>query len=169
MNITRELKIETEAARALLLNLRTVVSDDDEDLIHDAIEGETDLMETIDAAIMRLQDIETHGAAIKAQMAALKERADRFKNQGEMIRAAIASALGMTGLKKVERALATLSLRAVPPSVVVVEEADIPSDYFEPQPPKLDKRALLDALKSGEKVPGAELSNGGETLSIRSK
>lgn len=169
MNVTRELKLESEAARALLHNLRSVLSEDDEDLIHDTVEGETDLMETIDAALMRLQELDAMGAAIKAQTSALKERGDRFKNQAELIRAALSSALGMAQLRKVERALATVSLRAVPPSLVVTEEADIPSQYFEPQPPKLDKKAVLDALKSGEKVPGAELSNGGETISIRSK
>lgn len=163
------LATEGAAAQALFHNMRAIISDDDEDLIGDTVEGETNLMETIDRAIVRLQEIEAHGASIKSQMTDLKERSDRFKKQSELIRTALASALGMARLKKVERALATISLRAVAPSLVVVEEADIPSEYFEPQPPRLDKKAVLDALKSGEKVPGASLSSGGETISIRSK
>lgn len=34
-------------------------------------------------------------------------------------------------------------------------------------PPKLDKRELLKALKDGEMVRGAQLTNGGITLAIR--
>ncbi|MGE0857439.1 MAG: siphovirus Gp157 family protein [Hyphomicrobiaceae bacterium] len=45
----------------------------------------------------------------------------------------------------------------------------IPSEFWKPQPPRLDKKVVLDALKAGAVVPGAELSNGGETLSMRVK
>lgn len=168
MTVIRDLHVESEAARSLLLNLRDILSDD-EDASADAIEGETNLLEAIDGALARLLDLEDHAEAIKARIDDLKARKARFDQQSEMIRAALSTAIGMAGLKKVERPEATLSLRAVAPSVVVIEEADIPSEFFEPQPPKLDKRALLAALKEKRQVPGAELSNGGESLSVHSK
>ena len=42
------------------------------------------------------------------------------------------------------------------------------ADFWVRQDPKLDKRALLAALRDGP-VAGAALSNGGSTVSIRSK
>jgi hypothetical protein len=81
----------------------------------------------------------------------------------------------------------------LPPDVVITAEADIPSDFFVPQPPpppKLDKKALKEALLTREMkvtfaaslegdaeraqalaaitlIPGATLNNGGFSLQIR--
>lgn len=165
MNVSRNLKVNAESARVLMLNLRDILADD-ETAKSDAIEGETSLMEAIDVAVARLGELDCHKDALKAHIDALKSRLARFENQGEMIRAALASAIGMSGLRKIERPSATLSLRAVAASVRVIEEADIPSAFWKPQAPKLDKSSLLKALKEGP-VAGAELSNGGETIAIR--
>lgn len=167
MSIARRLDIEAEAAKALLANLRDVLAGDD-DLAADMIEGETGLMEAADAALARIQELDAFEAAIKAQIDDLKARKDRFARQAEMIRAALGSAMGMADLKKIERPSGTISLRAVPPSALIVNEAEIPSEYWMRQDPKLDKRALLSALKDGP-VPGATLNNGGQSVSIRSK
>ena len=48
-------------------------------------------------------------------------------------------------------------------------EALIPAKFWKPQDPKLDRAAVAEALKAGETVPGASLSNGGLSLSIRVK
>ena len=70
-------------------------------------------------------------------------------------------------LRKLELPTATLSIKAVPAKAEITDEALLPSKFFKAQDPKLDKKAVLDALKAKEDVPGAVLSNGGETLSIR--
>ena len=38
-----------------------------------------------------------------------------------------------------------------------------------PQAPKLDRKGILDALKSGKHVPGATFTNSKVSLAIRSK
>jgi hypothetical protein len=75
--------------------------------------------------------------------------------------------MSTAGVKKLERPAATLSLRSVPPKAIITSEVELPSRFFVDQAPKLDKKAVLDALKAGEKVAGAELSNGGETIALR--
>jgi DNA recombination protein Rad52 len=45
-----------------------------------------------------------------------------------------------------------------PPSVNIVSEDELPINYLMPQPPKPDKRAILEALSGGAFVPGAVLS-----------
>jgi Siphovirus Gp157 len=52
---------------------------------------------------------------------------------------------------------------------LILDEAILPAKFWKAQDPKLDKKAVLDALKAKEDVPGASLSNGGETISIRVK
>ena len=73
------------------------------------------------------------------------------------------------GLKKLEQPDFTASARSGSPGVVVVSEAAIPADFWLPQPPKLDRQALLGSLKRGEAIPGAELSNPKPCLSVRTK
>jgi hypothetical protein len=51
--------------------------------------------------------------------------------------------------------------------VVITDEHAIPQAFWRPQPPKLDRKAIGEALKAGQAVPGAQLSNGGTTLAIK--
>lgn len=165
--ITSELREQGEAARNLLLNIRDIISDDEEMLVT-VIEGETDLKEVISQAVDRIAEVNAHQEVLDARISELRKRRDRFEGQAERIKAAIHVAMGQAELRKLELPQATLSLRAVPPKAEITDEGLIPSKYFKPQDPKLDKKAVLDALKAKEDVPGAMLSNGGETISIRS-
>jgi hypothetical protein len=63
----------------------------------------------------------------------------------------------------------TASIRINPPSLLITSEAEIPQDFWVPQPPKLNKKGLLDAINSGWTVPGATLSNSKISLTIRTK
>jgi Siphovirus Gp157 len=56
----------------------------------------------------------------------------------------------------VKRPTLTVSIQNNPPSVKVLDEKLL-SDYMIPQDPKLDKKAILTALKEGMEVSGAEL------------
>ena len=117
---------------------------------------------------------------------AMEERVKRFRSLVEQ-------AMAVAEQQKLRRPTATLTLRKLPPDVVVTSEADIPSEFFVPQPPpppKLDKAALKEALQKREKkvefaasledaeereralaslppIPGAMLNNGGFSLQIR--
>lgn len=165
-DLKRTLQNEGEAARALLASIRDVLGED-ETAIQDAVEGETSLIEAVDASLDRLAEIDTLTEAISSLVKSYKDRADRLENQSEQIRAALSLAMETAGLRKLERPAGTLSLRAVPPKAIITSEVDLPARFFVDQASKLDRKAVLDALKAGEKIPGAELSNGSETISIR--
>ena len=164
--IVRKIEIEAEAARSLLANIRDVIGDD-EDMALTAIEGETGLTEMIGGAVSRIQELEAFEAAIAEQVKALNERKSRFARQSEHIRQAILVAMGHVDMKKLELPHATVTRKPVPPKAEITSEADIPSKFWKPADPKLDRKALLEALKDKEVVPGAALSNGGETIMIR--
>ena len=105
--------------------------------------------------------------AFSAHITKLSERKQRLKTRVDHVRVSILSAMEVAELKTKKTPLATVSRRNTAPKLIVADEALIPSDYWKPQPPALDKKLLIDRLKAEDRVPGAELSNGGETLSIR--
>jgi len=168
MDISRDLHVQGEAARNLLLNIKDIVEDDAE-LIETAIEGETSLKEAISAAVDRILELDAYEEAIATQISSLQVRRERFEHQSERIKAAIHVAMGQAELRKLELTQATLGVRAVPAKCEITDEAMIPSKFWKVQAPRLDKKSVLDALKAKEDVPGAVLSNGGETLSLRVK
>lgn len=162
----RALTIEMEAAKALLANIKDIIGDDEE-AAADAVEGETDLRETIHAAIRRVGELEALADGLKAYGETIAKRQHRLSETAKRIRTAICSAMETGSIKSLELDIATATCKPVPPSVIINEEAQVPSKFWKPQPPKLDKAAVLKALKEKEDVPGARLSNGGQTVSLK--
>jgi hypothetical protein len=70
-------------------------------------------------------------------------------------------------LKKIAAPDFTVSMRPGLPAVVVLDEAAIPSIYWEPRTLRLNRQELATDLKHGSNVPGAALSNGEPVLSVR--
>lgn len=167
MDDTRHLQREIAAAETIKAGLLAVT--DDTDAIRDTLEGETNLHGMIRSMLLSIEDDQAMVDGAKARIDDLSERKRRFEGRIEAKRALVEQAMTVAEIDKVETDLATVSLRAVPPKPVISTEADIPSEFFIPQPPKLDQKALLAALKEGRDVPGATLSNGGKTLSVRRK
>lgn len=156
----------TKAADVLKAHLRTIAGDD-EDAIRDTIEGEIDLAGLLAMAAAQNVTDEAMAEGINAVMVKLRDRKERIEKRVDMRRAAMLAAMTAGEIRKLETPAGTLSRKAVPPSALILSEAEIPADYWKPADPKLDKRAVLEALKAGTKVPGAMLSNGGETLAVR--
>jgi hypothetical protein len=59
----------------------------------------------------------------------------------------LTNTLDMIEQKKLERPLATVTLKAVAPKLNLVDEAAVPSPYWRQPEPELDRKALTDALK----------------------
>jgi len=164
-NATHALSREIENARILREQI-VAAAGDDPDFIRDGIEGETGLFEMIDSMVAADGEDRALIEGIKAYEAAVEARRKRIEKRADIRRALLGTALELAEITKRECPAGTISLRKVAPSVILTEEADIPARFFKPQPPKIDKKAIADALKSGEPVPGATLSNGSITTSI---
>lgn len=163
---TRDLSREMDAAR-IVRDQIVALCGDDPDFIRDAIEGETGLHEIIaalvaadgeDKALIEGLDTYAHG---------LSARKDRIKSRIETRRTMLAGALELAGSKSIETPAGTIAPAKVAPKAVITEEADIPSEFWKPSAPTLDKKALNEALKSGRQIPGCHLSNGATTVTIR--
>lgn len=164
--VAHALVVETSNARNLLADMRDLLGDD-ADLIATTVEGETELTEVASKALGRILELNGMMDGIAGMMASLKDRGERLEQQRDNLRTLLGVAMETGCIKKLETPLATASLRAVPPKAEIIDEAAIPARFWKPQEPKLDRKAVLDALKAKEPVPGASLSNGGMTVSIK--
>lgn len=142
---------------------------DDEQALLDTLEGESTLDRAAVAVFESALDDEGRASVIADRLDALAERRSRFQARAKAKRGVIASAMEDAGVKKIEAPEVTLSLRQTPAAVVITDEDAIPAAYVKTEiVKKLDKAALRDALNNGP-VPGATLSNGGFSLTARTK
>lgn len=164
--IVRNAAMELEAAQVL----RNQISDlagGDEDFIRDSLEGELDLDRLVGKLVASIAEDEALAAGLKDHREAMEARLRRFTGRADDKRALLVKTLEIAGRPSIETPAGTVSLRPVPPKVVEADASEIPSEFWAPSPPKLDRKALLDALKAGRTVPGASLSNGGQTVAIK--
>ena len=166
-NVDHLLHKHTRAADVLKEQIREIAGDDT-DLIRDMIEGETPLRDLIAMGAEQNVIDSALVAGISEAMTTLRQRKERIEQRIELRRVALLVAMQSAEIKTIETPAGTLTRKAVPPSALILDEAAIPSGFWKASDPRLDKRAVLDALKAGNEVPGAQLSNGGETLQIRS-
>jgi hypothetical protein len=163
---TRQLTLETEAASRLKERLREQFGDDTE-LLRDVIEGNFSFENLINACTEELAAIDGIITGISGAMVTLSNRKDRYERQMDTIRTAIEEAMTVSEQRKVVTPVATLSIRKGSASVRVTDEAEIPDQFWIEQDPRLNKRKLKDALEDGENIPGAELSNGPDSLAVK--
>jgi hypothetical protein len=164
-------QVDVEITRFAELRRRLLEADPDIDerTLFDTLEGATNLKEAIGAVIRSALDDESLAGALKTRMNEMHERLKRIEETAEKKRQLALAAMEEADIEKILEPDFTVSLRAVSPGVVITSEQGIPEWFWIPQPAKLDKRALLEALKAGTAVTGAELSNSRITLAIRTK
>lgn len=118
-----------------------------EDAIEDKVENTAFLIRNLEADIKTLKDEEKR---LKGRRQALENKVARMKDY-------LFEQLEKAGIDRVKRPLITVSIQNNPPSVKVIDEKLIPSNFMIPQEPKMDKKGILERLKNGEKIPGVEL------------
>lgn len=163
-----KLQRELDAAKVL----REQISDlaqGDEEFIRDTLEGELDFEGIVRKLLAEVGEDEALADGLDVYARELAGRKDRLFSRAKLKRSLICTALEIAGRKTMELDVGTVTLSAVKPRAIVTEEADIPAEFFKPQPPKLDQSALSAALREGREVKGATLSNGGSTIRILRK
>lgn len=158
---------EMNAARALKESLADILRDDP-DFFPEAVEGETNLLEMIDALVLSIRQDGALHAATADLAETLTARMERIEKRIGAKRALVLQAMELAEIQKRECPAGTVSTKAVPPKLEIVDSVAIPDIYWLAQPPKLDRKAVLADLKAGQTVPGAALSNGGRTIQVRS-
>ena len=141
----------------------------DEQTLADTLEGITDLHEMIAAVIRSALVDEALQVGLRSRLDDMKERLSRVELRSEKKRQLALDAMSEVGLRKLEQPDFTASVRAGLPALVVVTETEIPQGYWVPQPPKVNRQALLADMKRGDQIPGVQLGNPKPILTVRTK
>lgn len=118
-----------------------------EEAIEDKAENTAKLIRGLEA------DIEI----LKAEEKRLADRRKALESKVSNTKAYLQEQLEIAGLDKVKRPTITVAIQNNPPSVEIADESLIPSHYMIPQPNKIDKKAILSALKEGLVIDGCNM------------
>ena|ERR1700761_3319259 len=140
---------------------------EDEVLISDTFEGQTDIYECMDWLLRKVAEESTMQDAIASRIKALQQRKLAAETREQSWRGLLQRAIEATGLKTVKRPEATITLAPKPAGIEIIQEDLIPDEFFVVETiRKLDKKKLKEAAVLNS-VPGVSLDNGGVSLRIR--
>jgi len=143
-------------------------------LIEEGAEGLEDTLQSLDDAIEEkavgyakvMKNIEGQVVAIKTEEKRLADKRRSLENNVKRLKESLQDAMLFNNKKSIKTDLFNFNIQKNPPSIRVIDEKMIPKRFYEKQEPKLNRRGLLDELKSDESIPGVEIHQG-ESLRIR--
>ena len=164
-----QLAFSATTYRAVRERIRTQDPDLDEQTLTDTVEGLTDLHEILAAIVRAALADEALATGLKGRLAEMQERLDRLQERAAKRRQIVKDTMVELDLKKLTAADFSVSIRPGMPALLVIDEAAVPSIYWEPREPRLDRQGLLAELKQGAEITGVTLSNPEPVLSVRTK
>ena len=152
--------------RAIRDRIRAEDPQIDEQTLADTVEGLTDLHEIITAIIRSALADEALATGLKGRIADMQERLDRLQDRASKRRQIAKDVMIDLDLKKITAPDFSVSIRPGLPSLMVIDEAAVPSIYWQPSAPRLKRQELLSELKDGAEIEGVALSNPEPVLSV---
>lgn len=121
-----------------------------------SMEGE--LNDKLENIVAFIRSLEGDVAVIDNEVARLQARKKTINNKISSLKAYMEDCLRMLDLKRVKTSLNTISIQNNPPSVNIVNEDLIPNEFKSvEQVVKIDKKAILKAIKENKEIEGAEI------------
>jgi hypothetical protein len=134
--------VDATGMLAQISHLREICGGDDEELLADMIEGESDLDRFIGKMIEIIQIDQAAGEALKGYQKKLADRKKRLEDRAARLRTLLASVITELPGRAYRHPLAHVRAFDVDPRVIVTDESVIPSTYWVPQDPKLNEPAI---------------------------
>jgi len=164
-----QLNFAATTYRAVRERIRTQDPELDEQTLIDTVEGLTDLHEILAAIVRAALADEALATGLKSRIAEMQERLERLQERAAKRRQIVKDTMVELDLKKLTAPDFSASIRPGMPALLVIDEAAVPSIYWEPREPRLDRQGLLAELKQGAEITGVTLSNPEPVLSVRTK
>ena len=155
--------------RAVRDRLRADDPQIDEQTLADTVDGLTDLHEIVAAIIRSALADEALATGLKGRVAEMQDRLERLQDRASKRRQIAKDVMVELDLKKITAPDFTVSIRPGMPSLQVLDEAAVPSIYWQPSAPRLNRQGLLSELKEGADINGVALSNPEPVLSVRTR
>jgi hypothetical protein len=141
----------------------------DEQTLADTVEGLTDLHEIVAAIVRAALVDEALATGLKGRVAEMQDRLERLHDRASKRRQIAKDVMVELDLKKITAPDFTVSIRPGMPALLVLDEAAVPSIYWQPSAPRLNRQGLLSELKEGADIKGVALSNPEPVLSVRTR
>lgn len=113
-----------------------------------------------------VRNIEGDTNALKEEESRLASRRRTLESKVNSLKSYLQNQLEITGISKVKRPMFTISIQKNPPSVAIENEDIVPIEYQVQQAPKIDRKAILQALTSGFEIEGCSIKQG-QSLRIK--
>ena len=155
--------------RAVRDRIRAEDPEIDDLTLADTVEGLTDLHEIVTAILRSALEDEALVNGLKTRIAEMEGRLERLRDRASKRRQIAKDVMIELDLKKLTAPDFTASIRPGIPALMVIDEAAIPSIYWEPREPRLNRQALACELKEGAEITGVTLSNPEPVLSLRTR
>jgi hypothetical protein len=141
----------------------------DDETLADTVEGLSDLPEMLTAILRAALADEALAHGLKSRIREMESRFTRLQDRAAKRRQVVKDTMLKVDLKKLTAPDFTASIRAGMAGLLVLDEATVPSIYWEPREPRLNRQGLLADLKQGTEVSGVTLSNPEPVLSVRTR
>jgi hypothetical protein len=164
-----QLNFAATTYRAVRERIRALEPELDEQTLADTVEGLTDVHEILAAIVRAALADEALATGLKSRIAEMQERLERLQERAAKRRQIVKDTMVELDLKKLMAPDFSASIRPGMPALLVIDEAAVPSIYWEPREPRLDRQGLLAELKQGTEITGVTLSNPEPVLSVRIK
>ena len=133
------------------------------------VEGLTDLHGILMAVIRAALADQGLATGLEGHIGEMQARRDRLQDRAAKRRQIAKDVMAELDLKKLSAPDFTASIRPGTPALMVIDEAAVPSIYWEPREPRLNRQELVTDLKQGAEIAGVALSNPEPVLSVRTR
>lgn len=135
--------------------------------VADTIEAiEADIEDKADSYARIITQLNGDADSLDGEIERLTARKKVLKGNADRLKRSLEEAMRATGKVKFKTPLHSFGIQKNVPSVSITDERNIPDRFLVPQPPKVDKRAIMAELKAGETFDWCELTQT-ESLRIR--
>lgn len=144
------------------------IADCDEDTLQDTLESlEGAFDEKVQYLAQKVLECEQNADVCKQEVERINKRQKAFENRAKQIKEYMQYEMSVANRQKINYPLFTVYTQLNPPKVVVQDESLIPADYWiEKVEKQLDKKSILELLKSNQAIPGCSMEQG-QSLRIK--
>lgn len=135
-------------------------SDEDTDAWNELLESLTgDIENKVTNCALVVQELKSDVAGIADEIRRLQDRKKAAVNKIDSLKSYMQQGMELAGIEKTKDVRVTVSIQNNPPALLVYDEDMVPADYIRIVE-EIDKAKIKDAIKAGDDVPGARLTQG---------
>jgi Siphovirus Gp157 len=148
-------ELATLTYRTIRDRLRAQDPQIDEQTLADTVEGLADLHEILMAVIRAALADQALATGLEGRIGEMLARRDRLQDRAAKRRQIAKDVMIELDLKKLSAPDFTASIRPGIPALMVIDEAAVPSIYWEPREPRLNRQGLANDLNRARKSPAS--------------